>query len=374
MKNVTQKSLQFVILFCALFSMQFIKAQTNLYSGFNPGFEGINPTPSGNTPYYWWNFYNDAASAATLTDETNAANVHSGSHAGKVVVATAASNYQPQLAGQSVTSLNAAHTYQVTAWAKTINGVGKMQLCNGGGAPYLANTTITTSWMQYTTTFTGLTSFSVWFNLGGAVETFYIDDVLFVDLTILPINLTSFNATKTSSSVSLNWATTNEINNNYFNVQRGNNGVDFSSIGTVATKASNGNSSSVLSYGFQDDLKSVVGTVYYRLKQVDNDGKFSYSNTLSVTNNDAAVQNVAVYPNPIASNKFNIKINVAANENAVIRMVNATGKLVLSKAVQLSTGTNFVSLNNFNLSTGTYIVQVFNASTQQLIGTVKAVK
>ena len=331
MKNFTQNSLQFAILFCALFSMQSIMAQTNLYSGFNPGFEGINAAATGNTPYYWWNFYNTSAAAATLTDETNAANIRTGLHAGKIVVATAASNYQPQLAGQPVTALDATHTYQITAWVKSVNGVGKIQACNGGSAPYLANTTITTAWMQYTTTFTGQTSFSIWFNMGGAVETFYMDDITLTDLTILPVNLVSFNASKTASTVGLNWSTANEINNNYFNVERSSNSVDFSSIATLASKASNGNSSSVLNYSFQDDLKNIGNAAYYRLKQVDVNGTASYSNIVLVTNNEVNVQAVAVYPNPIAGNKFTIRINTATSENAVVKMINTDGKMVVNK-------------------------------------------
>lgn len=157
--------------------------------------------------------------------------------------------------------------------------------------------------MQYTTTFTGETSFNPWFNLGGAVETFYIDDVVLLDMTILPVNLSSFSASKTASSVILNWSTSNEINNNYFNLERSANSVDFSTIGTVVSKATSSNSSSVLNYSFQDNLKNVGSVGYYRLQQVDINGKKSYSNIVSVTN-DVSVEAVAVYPNPIAGNKL----------------------------------------------------------------------
>lgn len=55
-------------------------------------------------------------------------------------------------------------------------------------------------------------------------------------------------------------------------------------------------------------------------------------------------------------------------------MINADGKMVVNKAIRLNVGVNFVSLNNDNLSKGSYIVQVYNATSQQLIGTVKTVK
>lgn len=84
------KKLLFLLLtvMCTTFT---INAQNLLEPDGNSGFEGINPAPTGNSPYWWWGFYNEGASAATLTDQT--ATVHGGTHAAKVVVGTAAGTW-----------------------------------------------------------------------------------------------------------------------------------------------------------------------------------------------------------------------------------------------------------------------------------------
>lgn len=358
--------LAITICFCSLVKVQTINAQTNLYNGFNPGFEGINSSATGNTPYYWWNFYNEAASAATLTDETNPTNIHSGAHAAKVVVATAAANYQPQLAGQPV-NLDPTHTYRVTAWVKSVNGVGKIQACNGGQAPYLTITTATTSWSQYTATFTGESSFNTWFNLGGAIETFYIDDVELVDLTVLPVNITAFSATTRGSFVDLIWQTTNEVNNDYFNVEKSFNAVDFSSIGKVSANTSN-------SYTFTDAAKSIAPTIFYRLAQVDKDGKTTHSNILSVSNNNALVGiSASAYPNPALGKAINVKITSAGNKTVALQLTDVTGKIVATKTVNIATGFNIVTIEN-NLQHGVYNLQVIDNATKAIAGQIKIVK
>lgn len=164
---------------CSTFTMN---AQ-NLLTGSNEGFEGLDPNATGNTPYYWWNFYN--ASTATLTDETTI--VHGGSHAGKVTVASSANIYSPQLANGKSLTVVSGHVLTITAWAKSVNGVGQMQATNNGdyNTRVQPAMTVPTTWTQYSGdyTLTG-TSFQLWFNLGGNAETFYIDDVTIVDKTL----------------------------------------------------------------------------------------------------------------------------------------------------------------------------------------------
>jgi len=363
MKKIILSTILLNVLFTL--SFQSLRAQTNLYSGFNPGFEGVNASATGNTPYYWWNFYNTSAAAATLTDETNAANIHSGSHAGKVVVGTAASNYQPQLAGQPVSSLNATHTYQITAWVKSVNGVGKIQACNGGGAPYLAITTITTSWMQYTTTFTGQTSFNIWFNMGGAVETFYIDDVVLTDLTVLPVTITSFTATTQGNNVSLNWQTANEVNNDYFNVEKSSNAVDFTSVGKVLANKTN-------TYSFTDVTSNQA--VFYRLAQVDKDGKIVYSSVIAVGgDNRSSNLSVAIYPNPTLGQAINVKITSLSSKTIALQLTDVTGRIVATKTVDVAIGANLVSIDN-SLQHGTYNLQVLDVANKSIISQIKVLK
>lgn len=110
----------------------------------------------------------------------------------------------------------------------------------------------------------------------------------------LPVKLVSFEAVAKplQRQVLTNWVTAIEINNHYFTVERSIDGVNFTAVGRVE---GNGNSTSTHSYSFTD-TDPVMGTSYYRLKQTDYDGQFTYSNTISVTM--ASQSAFRMYPNP----------------------------------------------------------------------------
>jgi hypothetical protein len=113
----------------------------------------------------------------------------------------------------------------------------------------------------------------------------------------LPVELTSFTAEVVPEGVALNWVTAVEINNDYFAVERSVDGVSFETIGK---QAGMGNSSVEQYYGIMD-LAPKAGLTYYRLKQVDTDGTFEYSDLVSVFVKETTHANVAwaMYPNPV---------------------------------------------------------------------------
>ena len=88
-----------------------------------------------------------------------------------------------------------------------------------------------------------------------------------------PIELVHFDARRQQNSILLNWSTASEKNNAFFSVERSANGIDFNVLSTVS---GNGNSSSLLKYSFEDN-NPLVGKSFYRLKQTDIDGKYTYS-------------------------------------------------------------------------------------------------
>lgn len=178
------KKLLFLLLTvtCTSFTMN---AQ-NLLASANPGFEGIDAGATGNSPYYWWGFYNTSNSAATLTDETST--VRSGSHAAKVVVGTAAQPWEPQLANGNSLTLTVGNSYTATFWIRAITGGGTVQASDNGSATYGPNLLVTTSWQQYSQTFTATeANYQLWIHLGGFVDTYYVDDASVVDNTVLGI-------------------------------------------------------------------------------------------------------------------------------------------------------------------------------------------
>jgi Lamin Tail Domain/Secretion system C-terminal sorting domain len=116
------------------------------------------------------------------------------------------------------------------------------------------------------------------------------------DNSPLPVELVSFSCNLQGNLVNLYWQTVTEINNNGFDIQRSmNNKIDWKSIGFV-----NGhdNSNSPKDYSFNDKNISRFGKYYYRLKQIDNDGKATYSKTISVEYNLKSNKLMQNYPNP----------------------------------------------------------------------------
>jgi hypothetical protein len=95
--------------------------------------------------------------------------------------------------------------------------------------------------------------------------------------TSLPVELISFTATQHKTSIELHWRTASELNNNYFEVQKSTEGILFKSIGQLPGK---GTTTEISTYTFTDDVIRPVA--YYRLKQVDYDGAFTYSNIIKM--------------------------------------------------------------------------------------------
>ncbi len=88
-----------------------------------------------------------------------------------------------------------------------------------------------------------------------------------------PIIYSQFKATQTKATITLNWQTTTELNNSYFAVERSCNAVNYTAVVRVNIAATG---AAVQDYVYTDK-QPLAGTNYYRLKQVDKDGKFSYS-------------------------------------------------------------------------------------------------
>ena len=100
----------------------------------------------------------------------------------------------------------------------------------------------------------------------------FVDGVV-DSVVVTPINLTTFTGNKIEKNVQLNWTTATEKNNSHFNIQRSNDGLNFENITKVMGK---GNSSSINNY-FYTDVNVPNNNLYYRLQQVDVDGKSTLS-------------------------------------------------------------------------------------------------
>ena len=181
--------------------------------------------------------------------------------------------------------------------------------------------------------------------------------------TPLPVELTDFTATaEDSRAVRLAWATASEKNSAAFAVERSVNGRDFSAIGTVAAAGTNSStSSSARSYELLDaKLPAGAATLYYRLKQVDVDGTFSYSPVRAVSLKAAA--GLSLYPNPATTGAT----LTGALPGTVVMVYDALGRLVTSATAD-ATGTAALVLPA-GLPAGVYVVR---AGTQALRLTVE---
>ncbi len=118
----------------------------------------------------------------------------------------------------------------------------------------------------------------------------------------LPVKLLSFTGGNTSKGNVLNWTTASEKDNHSFTVQRSINGTQFLPIGMVN---GHGNSSNLLHYAYIDSLVP-ASILYYRLKQTDNDGKYTYSPIIRIEAPDREVREVFAYPNPASTDEIHI--------------------------------------------------------------------
>lgn len=175
------------------------------------------------------------------------------------------------------------------------------------------------------------------------------------NVSILPVTLMEFKGNLNNSIVNLQWKVTNEVNVERYIIERSTNGTNFTAIGAVNATAA---STSIKDYQHADNIASLNTTiVYYRLITEDKGGSKAYSNTL-VFRLGKAKSTMAINPNP-ASNFFNVRVQATKEGNAVVRVLDMTGRVVLTNNTKLFTGSNTISFHNAQqLAAGTYSVQM----------------
>ncbi len=177
------------------------------------------------------------------------------------------------------------------------------------------------------------------------------------DGNILPVNLLSFDANQTGTRVDLNWITATEFNSSHFEVEKANVDNNFTGVfNKIATVNSIGNSANETKYGPVTDNQVQFGKTYaYRLKMVDKDGSYSYSDIRKVTVKglEGSLQLSEITPNP-ASNNAKVLVTVSEPMNVNIEVIDLNGRRVLEV---MNGSLNSTREINFNLSTvpsGTY--------------------
>ena len=173
----------------------------------------------------------------------------------------------------------------------------------------------------------------------------------------LPVTIASFDAKRVGADAYISWTSAQEINSKGYNVQVSTNGSEYRDLGFVASTSPN--SSSARSYSFTDTEKNKVGVRYYRLQQVDVDGKSSYVTPRTVTfEGKATASGVLAYPNPFTY-EMRLSLNSAVSGEALVRITDMTGRFIAQRQLAVSTGANDVSVQDVaNLKSGIYILTV----------------
>lgn len=173
---------------------------------------------------------------------------------------------------------------------------------------------------------------------------------------LLPVKLNRFTAEVSDKKVNLFWETLSELNNSHFEIEHSTNGSDFKKIGRVKGK---GNSSTRTNYSYSDK-DPAPGKNFYRLKQVDQDGKFSYTQVVRVTFK-TALQNAVLYPIP-ASSMINLKIAVEKREPIRVSIYDRSGNARVTYSGNLEKGENILHFPLSTLPSGNYFMQIKNSS------------
>ncbi|MFL5738622.1 MAG: T9SS type A sorting domain-containing protein [Flavisolibacter sp.] len=192
---------------------------------------------------------------------------------------------------------------------------------------------------------------AVYFDYNEPVITNDAPTVIQSDATVLPVSLLEFTGEKVGDKVNLSWRIGGSHSFSHFDIQRSTDGVGFVSIGSrILTNATE--------YNWIDILTSNNGDgVYYRLKMVDFDGKFSYSKILSLkfqTN----TEDVFVFPNPSTVNAF---VSFTSKKAGLItlQVADASSRVLFTKAIQVEKGKNSIELNTIWASSpGTYFIRI----------------
>lgn len=180
----------------------------------------------------------------------------------------------------------------------------------------------------------------------------------------LPVTLEKFSATPLpNNEVKLDWSTSMEINCSRYIVQRSYDGNIFSDVVTID---GNGTTNLFHSYSVTDNIYSFTGNVvYYRLKQIDLDGKENLSNIISLKIKNFN-QQIKISPNPF-TDYLNVIVEWNQSETATAKMFSVDGREVFSKKFQMNKGTNFLKLEGLShLVSGTFILQLISPSSQMI--------
>lgn len=182
----------------------------------------------------------------------------------------------------------------------------------------------------------------------------------------LPIKLLSFSVSGKDNVNTLTWTTAEEVDLEHFEIMRSYDGANYTSIGTVNAKGS----SVFNSYNFRDD-NFLDGYVYYKLKMVDKDGKFTYSFIVRIFSGTRTTAAVTISPNPFKT-EFLFGATFKTQGKATFRIIDSKGAVVKQLRRDVNTGFNNLTIDNLgDLGKGVYFLEVSSGSDNWKVKLVK---
>lgn len=195
-----------------------------------------------------------------------------------------------------------------------------------------------------------------------------IGNITFQRAVVLPLTLNSFNGALNNSSVNLSWESAQEANLDKYIVEKSTDGINWETLTTVAA---NGNSSNATTYNTVDANAAQIN--YYRLKQIERNGSFTYSQIITIHKGEFEKLALKLYPNPVISNAT-ISINSESKLAAHIKIYNQFGIQLQHMQRSLIAGSNNIPVQGLqSLPAGTYIIVVEDDQLNR-IGTTRFVK
>jgi hypothetical protein len=183
--------------------------------------------------------------------------------------------------------------------------------------------------------------------------TMFIDNFYFWKPgAVVPVTLNNFNAIKSGKTTLINWNTLTESNNKGFAVERSADSKKWSQIQFVN---SDGTSTTSKAYN-AIDKSPFIGMNYYRLKQVDNDNKFTYSAIKNVNFTANEIADINFYPNP-AKSFISLKLNSIQSNVLSVSLIDAQGKVVQTSLFNKSEQGSVKTINLKNISKGIYVLK-----------------
>ncbi|MGE5520164.1 MAG: T9SS type A sorting domain-containing protein [Candidatus Dadabacteria bacterium] len=178
--------------------------------------------------------------------------------------------------------------------------------------------------------------------------------------TVLPVSLLQFSATKMTESVHLQWLTTALENMDYYNIERSVDGANFSTIGRVNSYATS------TSYVFDDRQALTLNQpiFYYRLKLVENNGTYKYSNIVTVDLMNSAFS-VTFTPNPVRDNAT-LNVNGAKSGKMIIEIIDLSGRTLMQLNKTVNGGVIQLPIEVNSLAPGSYMLRITNANNRHV--------